>query len=105
MSEVESAGPGDKRFSRSRLLERATIGLGGLVALGVGPPAAGLALPPSFLGRRPDPVDVGPTAAFPEAEFVVATFLADPEEGEVSRRAGVPASGAEELLYPIDTSS
>jgi hypothetical protein len=35
MSEVESAGTGDARLSRSRLLEQATLGLGGLVALGV----------------------------------------------------------------------
>jgi quinol---cytochrome c reductase iron-sulfur subunit, bacillus type len=75
------------RLSRSRLLERATLGLGGLIALGVGLPAAGLALLPSFLGQRRGPVDLGPTAAFPEGEFVVATFLADPQAGEVSRRA------------------
>jgi len=42
---------------------------------------------PSFLGRRQRPVDLGPIAAFREGEFVVATFLADPKAGEVSRRA------------------
>jgi Rieske Fe-S protein len=76
-----------ERFPRSRLLERATLGLGGLVALGVALPAAGFAILPSFLGQRRRPVDLGPFSAFPEGEFVVATFLADPQAGEVSRRA------------------
>jgi Rieske Fe-S protein len=74
-------------FPRSRFLERVTIGLGGLVALGVALPAAGFAILPSVLGTRRRPVDLGPIAAFPEGEFVVATFLADREAGEVSRRA------------------
>jgi Rieske Fe-S protein len=77
----------EDRFPRSRFLERATLALGGLVALGVGLPAAGLAILPSFLGQRRRPVDLGPISAFPEGEFVVATFLADPAAGEVSRRS------------------
>lgn len=79
--------PTDERYSRSRLLERATLGIGGLVALGVTLPAAGFALVPSFLGGKQHHVDLGPIAAFPEGEFVVATFLADRQAGEVSRRA------------------
>jgi menaquinol-cytochrome c reductase iron-sulfur subunit len=31
-------------------------------------------------------VDIGPVEDYPEGEFVIATFLTDPEEGEVSRR-------------------
>ena len=77
----------EERFPRSRLLERATLGLGCLVALGVALPAAGFAILPSFLGQRPRAVDLGPISAFPEGAFVVATFLADPRAGEVSRRA------------------
>jgi Rieske Fe-S protein len=75
-----------ERFPRSRLLERAVLGLGGVVALGVALPAVGLAVLPSFVGRRERAVDLGPIGAFPEGEFVVATFLADPQAGEVSRR-------------------
>jgi Rieske Fe-S protein len=41
---------------------------------------------PSFLARRQRQIDVGPLSAFPEGQFVVATFLSDPTEGEVSRR-------------------
>ena len=57
------------------------------MALGVALPVAGFAVLPSFLGQRRRAVDLGAIAAFPEGEFVVATFLADPQAGEVSRRA------------------
>jgi Rieske Fe-S protein len=76
-----------ERYPRNRFLERATLGLGGLVAAGVALPAAGLAILPSFVGQRRRPVDLGPIGAFPEGRFVIATFLADPHAGEVSRRA------------------
>ena len=76
-----------ERFPRSRLLERATVAVGGLVALGVAAPAVGLAVLPSFLGQGRRPVELGPVDAFPEGQFVVATFLSDPQQGEVSRRA------------------
>jgi Rieske Fe-S protein len=75
------------RFSRSRLLERATLGFGGVIALAVALPAAGVAVLPAFLGQRRRSVDLGPISAFPEGQFVVATFLTDPQAGEVSRRA------------------
>jgi Rieske Fe-S protein len=77
----------EERYSRSRLLERTTLALGGLVGLGVALPAVGFTVLPSFLGQRPRPVDLGPITAFPEGQFVVATFLADPLAGEVSRRS------------------
>jgi Rieske Fe-S protein len=75
------------RYSRGRLLSRATLGLGGLVAAGAALPVAGLALLPGVAGQRQRRVDLGPISAFPEGEFVIATFLLDPAEGEVSRRA------------------
>jgi Rieske Fe-S protein len=77
----------EERYSRSRLLERATLAIGAVIGLGVALPAAGFALLPPFLGRRQRPVDLGPLTAFPEGQFVVATFLADPAAGEVSRHA------------------
>ena len=77
----------EERFPRSRLLERATVGLGGVVALGAALPAVGFAVLPSFLGQRRRSVDLGPVSNFPVGKFVVATFLADPKQGEVSRRA------------------
>jgi hypothetical protein len=77
---------GAERFPRSRLLERATLGLGGVVALGVALPAVAVAVLPSFLGRRKVAMDLGPVEAFPEGRFVVATFFSDPSAGEISRR-------------------
>jgi len=77
----------EERYSRSRLLERATLALGGLIGLGVALPAVGFAVLPSFLRQRQRPVDLGPIAAFPEGQFVIATFLADPQAVEVSRRS------------------
>jgi Rieske Fe-S protein len=82
----ESDATNAERFPRSRLLEGATLGIGGLVALGVALPGAGFAVLPAFLGQRRRPVDLGPVSAFPEGKFVVATFLSDPAAGEVSRR-------------------
>jgi Rieske Fe-S protein len=78
--------PYQQRFPRSRLLERATLGLGGLVSLAATLPALGFAVLPSLLGRRHRAIDVGPTSAYPEGEFVLATFLSDPQQGEISRR-------------------
>jgi Rieske Fe-S protein len=76
-----------ERFPRSRLLERATLGLGGLVAAGVALPAIGAAVLPAFGHTRARAIDLGPIGAFPEGEFVIATFLSDPQAGEISRRA------------------
>jgi Rieske Fe-S protein len=83
----QAAPPEGERFPRSRFLERATLGLGGLVAAGAALPAAGLALLPTLTGQRRRRVDLGPIGSFPEGRFVIATFLADPQAGEVSRRA------------------
>jgi Rieske Fe-S protein len=69
------------------MLERATIGLGGLLGLAVALPAAGLAIVPGFLNQRTRDIDLGPITNFPEGRFVVATFLSDQSVGEVSRRA------------------
>lgn len=79
--------PEADRYPRERFLSRATLGLGGLVAAGVALPAAGLAVLPGLVGQRHRRVDLGPVDAFPEGTFVIATFLSDPAQGEVSRRA------------------
>jgi Rieske Fe-S protein len=76
-----------ERFPRSRMLERATVAIGGLITLGVAAPAIGFAVLPTLVGQRRRPVELGPVDAFPEGRFVVATFLSDPQQGEVSRRA------------------
>ena len=84
---IEPAAGEAERFPRSRLLERATLGLGGLVAAGVALPAIGAAVLPAFTRNKPRAIDLGPIGAYPEGEFVIATFLSDPQAGEISRRA------------------
>jgi Rieske Fe-S protein len=76
-----------ERFPRDRFLEHATLGLGAVIAAAVALPAAVFALLPSLVGQRRRRVDLGPLSAFPEGRFVIATFLLDPAQGEVSRRA------------------
>jgi Rieske Fe-S protein len=83
----QEAPPSVDRYPRSRFLERATVGLGAIIAGAVALPAVGLAVLPSLLGQQRRSVDLGSVSAFPEGRFVVATFLADPKMGEVSRRA------------------
>jgi Rieske Fe-S protein len=77
----------DERFTRNRLLGRATITLGALLGAAVTLPVAGFAILPSFLGQRRRAVDVGPIDAFPEGAYTVVTFLTDPQAGAISRRA------------------
>ena len=75
-----------EKIPRSRFLEAMTLGLGGLIGAAVGVPAAAFAFLPAFLGQRQQAADLGPTDAFPQGRFVVATFLSDPQSGEISRR-------------------
>ncbi len=77
--------PGE-RFPRSRFLEGATLGLGGVIGGIVTLPVAGFAILPSFLGQKRHEVDLGPLSGFPQGNWFVATFMTDPAEGEVSRR-------------------
>ena len=74
------------RYPRSRFLEASTIGIGAAIGGLVTVPVLGLMVGPAFVDQGKKPVDLGPVDAFPEGEFVIATFLANPEEGEVSRR-------------------
>lgn len=73
-------------YGRSVFLARATLGLGAVVGALAALPAIGFAVLPAFARRRVAQVDLGPLDRFPEGEYVVVTFLADPAQGEVSRR-------------------
>jgi Rieske Fe-S protein len=79
------AEPGE-RFARSKFLEGATLGLGAVIGGVVTAPAVGFAIAPAFLKQGHPDVDLGPISNFPEGQFVVATFLLNPKEGEVTRR-------------------
>jgi Rieske Fe-S protein len=75
-----------ERYPRSVFLEASTLGLGALIGGIVTVPAIGFMVAPAFVNQHPKKVDLGPITNFPENQYVIATFLRDPEEGEVSRR-------------------
>jgi menaquinol-cytochrome c reductase iron-sulfur subunit len=73
-------------YGRGTFLGLTTLGLGGVISGLVALPVAGFAVLPAFVGQGSDEIDIGPIEDYPEGEFVVATFMSDPEAGEVSRR-------------------
>jgi Rieske Fe-S protein len=73
-------------YGRSAFLELSTLGLGGVIGGLVTLPALGFMTIPAFLKQKAGAHDLGPISNFPEGEFVVATFMSRPEQGEVSRR-------------------
>lgn len=76
----------ETRYPRNKFLELTTLGLGGVIGGIVSLPIIGFAVLPAFTGQESDTVDLGPTDNFPEGDWVEATFLLDPSQGEVSRR-------------------
>src|ERR671934_842965 len=77
--------PGE-RFPRSVFLENVTLGLGAIIGGVVTVPAVGFAVLPAFLKQHGHEVDLGPISDFPEGQYIVATFLREPSQGEISRR-------------------
>jgi menaquinol-cytochrome c reductase iron-sulfur subunit len=77
--------PGE-RFPRNKFLEGATLGLGAVIGGIVTLPAVGFALLPAFVKQGAHEVDLGPLDGFPENKFVVATFMRNPAQGEITRQ-------------------
>ena len=75
-----------ERFPRSVFLEMSTLGLGAVIGGIVTVPALGFAVLPAFLKQHSPEIDVGPISDFPQGQYVVATFMRDPSQGEISRR-------------------
>ena len=75
-----------RAYPRSVFLSAATLGLGGVIGGIITVPVLGFMVLPSFTNQHEPEVDLGPIENFPEGNFVIATFLEDPEIGEVSRR-------------------
>jgi Rieske Fe-S protein len=73
-------------YTRSRFLEASTLGLGAAIGAVVTLPVLGFTILPSFTNRREGEADLGPIENFPEGQYVIASYLADPTQGEVSRR-------------------
>ena len=73
---------------RATFLSLSTIGVGALIGAGITLPALGFAVLPSFDGEgiATRDVNLGPITNFPEGQYVIATFLENPDQGEVSRR-------------------
>ena len=81
---AEDEGP--QEYPRSTFLSVATLGLGGLIGGLITLPVLGFAVLPSFTNQPDIEVELGPIDAFPEGDFVIATFMEDPDVGEVTRR-------------------
>jgi len=75
-----------ERFPRNVFLEGATLGLGAVIGGIATVPALGFAVLPAFLKQHSPKIDLGPITDFPQGQYVVATFLRNPSEGEISRR-------------------
>jgi Rieske Fe-S protein len=98
------AGDADvDRFPRSRFLEGATLGIGGVIGGIVTLPVLGFTVLPAFVDQGREEVDVGPVDDFPEGKFVITTFLAAPAEGEVSRRTAYVRNNGERDGLPSFT--
>ncbi len=78
--------PPEERFPRSRFLEASTLGLGAVIGGLVTIPVLGFMVGPPFLKQGQKDHDIGPLRDFPEGKFVIATWMSDPSQGEVSRR-------------------
>jgi menaquinol-cytochrome c reductase iron-sulfur subunit len=91
-------------FPRSRFLEASLIGLSAALGGVLTVPVLGFMVLPSFTNVDEDEADLGPLENFPEGEFVIASYLAHPGQGEVSRRtAFVRYNGATEGGEPSFT--
>jgi Rieske Fe-S protein len=76
----------EERYPRSKFLELSTLGLGGVIGGIVTVPALGFMIAPPFLKQGTKDHDLGPISDFPEGKYVIATYMADKTQGEVSRR-------------------
>jgi Rieske Fe-S protein len=75
-----------ERYPRNVFLELSTIGIGAAIGGLVTLPVIVMAVGDPFVKDFDPEVDVGPITDYPEGEFMIATFLSEPTEGEVSRR-------------------
>ncbi len=73
-------------YPRSKFLEASLIGLSGALGAVLTLPVLGFMVLPSFTDVETTDADLGPLDNFPEGEYVIATYLANPAQGEVTRR-------------------
>ena len=77
--------PGEK-FPRSKFLEGATLGLGGVIGGLVTVPPLAMALAPAFGKQGRHYVDLGLISNYPEGKWFIVHFFLDPNLGEVAHR-------------------
>jgi len=85
----------EDRYPRSKFLEISTLGLGGVLGGLVSAPAIGFMVAPAFLKQGVKDHDIGPLTSFPDGKFIVATFMLDASQGEVSRRTAFVRSNGQ----------
>jgi len=73
-------------YTRSRFLEASTLGLGAAIGAVVTLPVLGFMVLPSFTNLEEGEADLGPIDNFPRGDFMIASYLANPKAGEVTRR-------------------
>jgi Rieske Fe-S protein len=73
-------------YPRNTFLALSTLGLGAVIGGIITVPVLGFMVLPSFTNQKETDVDLGPIDNYPEGQFVIATFLENPEIGEVTRR-------------------
>ena len=80
--------PHVETYDRGAFLATATLGLGAVIGAGATLPSLGFAVLPSFVGDAIEShdVDVGPISNYPEGTYMIATYMEDPKQGEVTRR-------------------
>lgn len=87
-------------YTRSRFLEASTIGLGAAIGAVVTLPVLGFTVLPSFTNVEESEADLGPIENFPVGTYVIASYLANPKAGEVSRRTAFVRNN-DELSFTI----
>src|SRR5579871_4832090 len=97
------APPKQERYPRSVFLELSTLGLGQVIGAMVTLPALGFMVLPPFLKQHFKEHDVGPVSDFPVGTWVVTTFMADPSQGEVSRKTAFVRNNGMLGTYPSFT--
>ncbi|MCS7006113.1 MAG: Rieske 2Fe-2S domain-containing protein [Thermoleophilia bacterium] len=73
-------------YTRSKFLEATTVGVGAAIGAVVTVPVLGFAVLPPFTGVEEREIDLGPIENFPVGTYVIASYLSNPRQGEVSRR-------------------
>ena len=90
-----AADPPLPAYTRSRFLEASTLGVGAAIGAIVTLPVLGFMVLPPFTNVEEDEADLGPIENFPESEYVIATYLANPSVGEVTRRTAFVRNNGE----------